>query len=242
MVPTSMPCISIQLESSSEDPDIQTLGNSYLDEDEATTPKVYVPVVTPGTYDTVTGKLTVINAADLSIVCPGMIFVDNSGVEFSIQSGNSNMAGNKFINIGTGKDPDLGGDGRIESCLDKKRTERRWIRLHENIKLGCHAKDDIHLAKFLFYILTFILKSRQDALINRGIQLDMEAGSVHDREDEYKGENVFSRFITVNCLTQFDWDQEEVSLIDCFDSTIKVNDPNPDSEDTVVVSPAPDND
>lgn len=240
MVPTSLPCISIQLERSSEDSDIQTLGNSFTDEDEAITPTVVVPIATPGTYDSVTGKLTITNAADLSLVCPGMIFVDASSNEFTIGSGNSNVSGNKFINIGSGQTPDLGGDGRIESSLKKKRTERRWIRLNESIRLGCHAKDDVHLSKFIFYILIYILKSRQESLINRGIQLDMGVGSIYDRDDSYEGENVFSRFLTVNCLTQFDWDQAEVNLVDCFDATIKVNHPNPDSEDTVVVSPSED--
>lgn len=240
MVPTSMPCISIQLARSSEDSDIQNLGNNFIDEDETITPNVLVPVVTPGTYDSVTGKLTIVNSVDLSGVCPGMIFVDASDVEFPIQSGNSNVSGNKFINIGPNQTPDLGGDGRIESSLDKQRIERRMIRLRESISLGCHANDDVHLAKFIYYILVYILKSRQEALINRGIELDWGQGSVYDRDDTFKGENVFSRFISVNCLTQFDWDQGQVNLIDCFDLTIKANDPTPASPGTVVVSPSDD--
>lgn len=236
MVPTTTPCISIQLERSSEDDDIQNLGNNFLDEDEAITPTVLVPIVTPGTYDSVTGKLTITNAADLSLVCPGMNFVDNSGVKFTIISA-SNISGNKYIFIATGQNPDVGGDGRIESALDKQRTERRMIRLRESVRLGCHAKDDIHLAKYIFYILTFILKSRQKSLIDRGISLDMGIGSIYDRNDEYQGENIFSRFITVNCLTQFDWDQEVVNLIDCFDNTIRANDPTPADDATVIVSP-----
>lgn len=237
MVPTTVPCISIQLESSSEDPEIQNIGNAYLDEDESITPTVYVPVITPGTYDAVSGKLTVINSADLSMICPGMIFVDFAGTKFTILSGNSNLSGNKYINIGPAKEPDLSGDGKIESSLDKKRTERRMVRLRESIRLGCHAKDDVHLAKYIFYILTYILKSRQEALITRGIHLDWGQGSIYDRDDTFKGENIFSRFIKANCITEFDWDQKEVNLVDCFDLTIRANDPTPDSPGTIVVSP-----
>ena len=240
MVPTSMPCISIHLQSSAETENLQNMGNNYEQVSDPTTPAVVVPTITPGTYDTITGKLTIINPADLSVVCPGMNFVDNSGTKFGIQSGNSNQAGNKFINIGTGQSPDLGGNGRIESSIDYTLKERRMIRLQEQIRLGCHANDDIHLAKFIFYILTYILKSRQSALITRGISLDWGQGSVYDRADSFEGENVFERYIMVNCLTAFDWDQEQVQVIDCFDPTIKVNDPDPNSEDTVVVSPTED--
>ncbi len=238
MVPTTTPCISIQLEMSSEDEDIQNLGNEFEDNDEAITPAVIVPVVTPGTYDTVTGKLTITNAADLSLICPGMNYVDDTGAKFTIQSGNSNVSGNKFINIGTGQTVSVAGDGRVDSSLEVKRTERRMIRLHESISLGCHANDDVHLAKYIFYILTFILKSRQESLINRGISLDWGQGSIYDRMDEYKEENIFSRFIRVNCLTEFDWDQGEVNLIDCFNLTVKAPAPDPDDDDTETVSPS----
>lgn len=235
MVPTSMPCISIQLESSSEDADIQNLDNGNLDRDDVIDPTVLIPVVTPGTYDSVTGKLTIVNSVDLSAICPGTIFVDASDVEFQIKS-LSNLSGSKYINIGPVQTPDISDDGRIESSIDRTRTERRMIRLRENLRLGCHANDDVHLAKFIFYILTYILKSRQESLINRGIQLDWGQGSVYDREDAYQGENVFSRFIRVNCMTEFDWDQGEVNLIDCFDLTLKAPAPNPDSTDTVVLT------
>lgn len=225
MAPMSTPCISIQLMRASEDPMLQNIGNEFEEVDASKTPDILVPIVTPGTYDTLTGKLTVTNAADLSLICPGLVFVDFSGTPFTIESGNSNTASNKFINIGKGKDPDLGGDGRIESSIDITRTERRMIRLSEGIDLGCHVKDDVHLAKLLYYILTYILKSRQESLITRGITLDYGNAGVHDREQVMNNENVFSRYISVNCLTQFDWNQEEVNLIDCFDTDLKATQP-----------------
>lgn len=237
MVPTSTPCISIQLINQDETEDDQNLGNEFPELDESKTPAILIPVVTPGTYDSLTGKLTVTNSADLSTVCPGLIFVDSSGTKFTIGSGNSNFVGNKFINIGIDQNPDLGGDGHIESPIDFTRSEIRFIRLRETIHLGCHAKDDIHLAKYLFTILVYILKSRQESLIQRGIGLDRGTGTIHDRDDEYEGENVFSRIMEVNCLTNFSWNQGEVSIADCFDLTVRTPEPDPDSEDTQVVSP-----
>lgn len=242
MVPVSMPCISIQLLKADESEDIQNLGNNYLDEETTTTPTVYVPVVTPGTYDVLTGKLTITNAADLSPVCPGMVFVDASNNKFTIKSGNSNLSGNKYINIGSNQTPDISADGRIESSIDFVRTERRQIRIRETILLGCHASKDIHLVKFIYYLLVYILKSRQESLIARGIELDRGTGNIFDREDDFKGENIFSRFLEVNCLTEFVWDQSQVQVFDCFDLTLKVNDPTPASPATINVNTSPEED
>lgn len=239
MVPFHVPCISIQLIKASEDGDIQNIGNNYLERDDTVAPVVYVPVVTPGTYDTLTGKLTITNGADLSTVCPGMVFVDASDQKFEIKSGNSNLSGNKYINIGSGKEPNLTADGRIESSIDFTRTERRMIRLRETIHLGCHAKDDLHLVKYIYYILVYILKSRQDSLIARGIELDSGTGTIFDRSDAFKGENVFSRFLEVNCMTEFIWDQSQVQVFDCFDLTVKAPMPNPNSPTASKVNTSP---
>lgn len=239
MVPTSIPCISIQLQRANETEEDQNLGNNYMDEETSTTPTVYVATVTPGTYDTLTGKLTVVNAADLSPICPGMVFVDADNNKFPIQSGISNMSGNKYINIGSGQTPQLVGDGRIESSIDFIRSERRQIRIRETVMLGCHAKNDIHLVKFIYYILVYILKSRQDSLINRGIELDRGTGNIFDRENDFQGENIFSRFLEVNCLTEFVWNQGVVQVFDCFDLTVKVPDPTPDSNVAIPVNTSP---
>lgn len=240
LVPTSMPCISIELIRASEDEDLQHFNYGYEEVDSAITPAVRVPIVTPGVYDTLSGKLTITNAADLSNVCPGMNFVDASNIKFQIQSGNSNLSGNKYINIGSGQTPDLSADGRIESFLDKKRTERRMIRLREQLRIGCHAKDDLHLTKYMYYLLIYILKSRQATLISRGIHLDKTLGEVFDRADEFQGENVYSRFIEFFCITEFDWNQAEVNLIDCFDLTVKAPMPNPDSANAYKINTSDD--
>jgi len=227
MAPMSVPCISIQLMRAAEDSDIQNIGNEFEERDDSTTPTVYIPTITPGTYNNTTGILTVVNAVDLSTVCPGWIYVDASDNKFAIGSGNSNLSGDKFINIGPGQTPDIGGDGRIESSIDVIRTERRMIRLRETISLGCHAKDDIHLTKLIYYILVYILKSRQESLITRGITLDAGDASLFDRAEEYQGENIFSRYTSVGCITEYIWDQGEVNLIDCFDATITLDSGEP---------------
>ena len=236
LAPVSMPCISIQMISSSEEESLQEFSNMLPEEDTPIDPPVRVPVVTPGTYDILTGKMTVTNAADLSVICPGMIFVDASNNEFIIRSGNSNLSGNKYINIDRNQTPDLSDDGQIVSPIDFFRTDKRMIRLRENIRIGCHANNDVHLAKFLYILVIYILKSRQMSLETRGLALDRGIASAFDREESFQGEHVFSRYIDMSCITQFEWNQEIVNLVDCFDLTVRAPAPNPDSSGTIIIT------
>ena len=228
-VPTTMPCISIQLTRSEETQNEQNLSNEYLELDTTVSPQVFQPTITPGTYDLLTKKMTIINSVDLSNVCPGMIFVDHSNQQFTIKSPISNLSGNKYVTLDSPNAPDLSGNGKIQSSIDFSRTDRRMIRTRETILLGCHAKNDLHLAKFIYYILLYIIKSRQISLINRGIELDAGTGTVFDRLDEFEGNNIFSRFMELHCLTEFVWNQQQVQVFDCFDLTIETNEPNPNS-------------
>lgn len=234
-VPTNTPCISIQITKSSETPRLQQFSNDFEEVDTEIDPIVRVANVQPISYDAVTGKLQVDPGVNLGPVFPGMIFVDADGVEFTIGSGNSNLAGNKYINIGRdGNTPNLVDPGQIISSIRVQRIARRMIRLEETISLGVHARNDVHIAKYLYYLLTYILKSRMDSLIERGIHLDFGVGGIFDRADEYQGENVFSRFMEVNCITEFDWNQEQVSLIDNFDLTMRAPDGITPTSTTVV--------
>jgi hypothetical protein len=239
MVPTSMPCFSIQMLRSDESENLQQFDDYLEDKDSPKDPNVIVASLTPTAYDTITGKLTINPAANLENICPGMIFVDGNDIEFDIRSGNSNMSGDKYINIGSGKEPLLNAAGQIVSSIDITRVERNMIRLKEVVSIGCHAKDDVHLSKYLYYILMWIMKSRKDSLIARGIHLDRGTGGMYDRADQYQGENIFSRFMDMSCVTEFDWNQAEVNLVDCFDVTIKAPNPNPDSPTATKVNTSP---
>jgi len=221
LTPVDMPCITIQLVSSEEPEDEQNFSNMLPEEDEDKEPDVLIDPVTPTAYDIITGKLSIADGSDLSMVCPNLVFVDASDQEFEIGSGNSNLSGNKFINIGPGKEPDISAAGKIVSSIKITRTDRRKIRLREVISLGCHAANNVHLAKFLYYIVVYIIKSRQLSMENRGLALDSHTASIFDREGQFEGEHIFSRFIQLNVLTTFTWDQEQVNLIDCFDISLK---------------------
>lgn len=228
-VPTHLPCISIQLLNSDEEEGIQNLGNEYPEMETQTTPQVYLASAQPTTFDAVSGKLTFDSSTDLSAVCPGMVFVDADDVEFPISSPMSNLSGNKYLTIPAGNSPNLMSPGKIVSSIDFARYDMKLIRLRERIALGVHTNNDIHLTKFLYYILQWILKSRQESLINRGITLDRGTGQVFDRDDSFEGERVNTRILQVTCISNFTWNQKQVQVFDCFDLTVKTNTPQPSS-------------
>lgn len=229
-VPTHVPCFSIQLLSSDEEEGIQNLSNEYPESETATTPTVYVASVIATAFDVVTGKLTIDPGVDLSTICQSMVFVDASNVSFPLKAPLSNLSGDKYITLDSnGNTPDISGPGQIVSSIDFKRYDIRQVRLRERIALGVHASNDVHLTKFLYYILVWILKSRQESLITRGIELDRGTGQMFDRDDSFEGENVYSRILQVTCITEFTWNQSEVQVFDCFDLTVKTNTPKPNS-------------
>lgn len=228
-VPTHVPCFSIQMLSSDEEEGLQNLGNEFPEQETSKEPDVIVPQATPISYDLVTSRIYFDSTTDLSTVCSGMIFKDIDDVEFPISPPMSNMAGNKYVTVPSGGSPNLTAPGEIISSIDFTRYDRRLVRLRERILLGVHANNDVHLTKFLYYILVWILKSRQESLINRGINLDKGTGQVFDRDDSFEGENVYSRLLEVACITNFTWNQAEAQVFDCFELTVKTNTPNPDS-------------
>lgn len=219
--PTDMPCISIQMIASDEVESEQQFSNMLPEEIADKDPNLIVDDIAMISYDPVTGKLVVDPSTDLGNICACMVFKDGSGTEFELGSGNSNMSGNKFINIGTGKTPNLTGTGQIVSAVDFSVMDRRMIRLRETINIGCHAHDKLHLAKFMYYIVYYIIKSRQLVMEQRGLHLDRGVASIFDREGEFNGEEIYTRYLQVHVLTEFDWDQEQVNLLDCFDVTVK---------------------
>lgn len=229
-VPTHAPCFSIQMLSSDEEEPLQNLGNEIPESETATTPVVYIPVVTATAFDLVSGKLTIDPGTDLSAVCASMVYVDASDVSFPLKTPLSNLSGDKYVHLETnGNTPDISAPGKIVSSIDFIRHDLKMVRLRERIALGVHANNDIHLTKFLYYILQWILKSRQESLINRGIELDRGTGQVFDRDDTFEGENIYTRILQVTCITEFVWDNGNAQVFDCFDLTVKTNTPNPNS-------------
>jgi len=219
-VPTNMPCISIQLVSSSEAKNYTILDDFASDKEQDLSPKeeeqrVILDIVYASDYDPMTGIVSVSNVTDLEPVIKNNLYVDASGTEFSIRGGINNATGKKQFNIGKNQDPDLSEPGKIISSIDFKQFEERATVDNERILLGIHTEERL-LTIYMYILVKYFLLSRKRYLIERGFQLASYDASDFTRNLDYK-EPVFSRFITVSGITTHEWLSDKVEPLESID-------------------------
>jgi len=212
------PCISIQLGSDIEGREVylddfsEDLQEDITDEDDLAA-LVKVPSVLPDSYDATSGKLELPDSVDLSDVYTSFIYVDGSDVEFVIQGGISEVTGDKFIFIPVGSTPDIGSAGSIKSFLSFTKTEVRSSHHDVQILLGVHTKEPL-FTKYLYTLTKYFLKSRKESLIKRGFVASTMSGSDFNKDQNYVGDQVFTRFLTVSGKVEDAWRSDQVQLFD----------------------------
>jgi len=211
------PCYSIQLATENEAKERARVGDFEADvqvpiTDESTL--VRVPSFTPTAFDLVTGKVSVADGVDLEPAVPGYIFVDAADNEFEIQPGISNETGNKFFFVPrNGNAPDISGPCFIKTFLSYTQHESKGDTSAVNLLIGVHSKDAL-LTKYLYVILKYIMKSRKNDIIRRGILNSTFSGSDFTRDLKYEGDQVFTRFFTLSGQVDDSWVSDDVPLID----------------------------
>lgn len=215
------PCFSLQLMSESE-----AQGRAHLSDFEA---EVQVPLtgsaLTAATkitglvgtsYSLKSGRITVADSVDLSLVGPGFIYVDGSGVEFQIQPGVSNVSGAKAFLIPKNSQPDFMSPGSIRTFLTYEQHERRGDSSQVEVMVGAHSVEPL-VAKYLYIIAKYIFKSRKKDLIKRCFVNSSFRGSDFVRDTQYQGDQVYTRFLTIQGQVDDTWRSDDVELIDLID-------------------------
>ena len=221
------PSISIQLGREAQPENKQYLGDGAGDLVQTLTDAqkladlVKVSNLTPTSFDSTTGMVRVADTVNLTDVRPGFLYRDGSQTDFVIQPGISNVAGDKFFNILPGSNPNIAQAGEIRSFILTEEFEVMGTVQHANIMIGCHSKEAL-LAKYLYVLVKFFLKSRTPDLIARCFDNPTIEGSDFARDLKYQGDHVFVRFLTLKGRTEDTWRTDEVDLID----TVEV-DPTP---------------
>lgn len=167
----------------------------------------------PTSYDSFSGKVSVDDSVDTSVINAGYIYKDGSGVEFEIQRGCSNIPGNKFFFILKGQDPDIVNPGLVKSSITESQYEQKGDTSRVHILIGVHTKDAL-LTKYLYAILKYIMKSRKADLIKRCFLNSTFQGSDFTRDLQYLGDQVFTRFFTISGEVDDTWRSDNVDLID----------------------------
>jgi hypothetical protein len=165
-------------------------------------------------YDPLSGKVTVDDSTNLSPIYKGMIYVDSSQVEHIILGGINNTAGDKSFFIGRNEDVDLSdATGFIKSSLDYEQYEIKGVTGDVNLVIGCHSKDAL-TTKYLYILLKYFLLSRKKDLISRCFYTSSFSGSDFNRDSQYVGDQIFTRFLTFTGKVDDTWRSDQVVLID----------------------------
>lgn len=165
-------------------------------------------------FDSLTGKVQVDPATDLSQIFRGMIYVDSADVEHDITGTISNEIGDKFFFINKLDEVDISDTtGFIKSSLNYKQYEVRGVTSDIQLILGVHTKDAL-TTKYLYTLLKYFILSRKNDMISRGVYLSSFSGSDFNRDSQYVGDQVFSRFLTISAKIDDSWRSDQVVLID----------------------------
>lgn len=224
LVDANMPCVSIQLLNDLEDERRAHLGdqigfNDIPFADQTVT--VIVSSFTPTAYDLVTGLVTVPDGVNLSQVYANLLFVDNAGVEHQIIGGIDNTVGQKKFAVAKQSEVTIGIGCEIKTSINFSRYKQKGNVEKAQILMGVHSKDPL-ITRYIYTLVKYFLLSRKKDLISRDFQLSTYNGSDFSRNMEYKGDAVFSRYLTVSGMLQHDWRSDLVELVDSIEIEVKV--------------------
>lgn len=227
LVNSNLPCISIQLTDDRENENEAHMGNyvknivrPFTDEDDLAN-LVVVEAFDPISYDSKSGIVKVGDEVNLAPVHYNLLFVDASGVEHQITGGIINEPGAKQFIIPPGEEVDLGVGAEIKSSINYNLYQKRGNMESTQLILGIHTKEAL-LTKYLYVLVKYIMLSRRDDLIARGLQLNTYTGSDFHRNPEYVGDVVYTRFFNVSGRVQHQWRSDKVQLIDNVEVNVTV--------------------
>ena len=172
-----------------------------------------VAAFTPTSYDSTANIVYVADGVDLSVVYDNYIFVDASDTEHTITNAISDVDGDKFFIIEPNGAVDVAGDCTIKTFLEYTQLEIRGSHQNVQLLLTVTTKDAL-TTKFLYTILKYILKSRKKSLMQRGMAKITMSGSDFNRNQQYEGDVVYTRFLTLSGHILESWRSDQVDLTD----------------------------
>lgn len=219
-VDAKVPCFSIMIGSDNEDKRRAHLNDHYEEIIEEITDADELEAlhrvddITVLSYDPLSGKVLVSDATDLSSIYKGMLFVDADSAEHTILGGINNAIGDKSFFIQKNDEVDFSTPTSfIKSNLDYKQYEVKGLTSDIQLIIGAHSKDAL-TTKYLYILLKYFIFSRKADMIKRGIVVSSYNGSDFNRDSQFVGDHVFTRFLTVSGKVDDLWRSDQVVLID----------------------------
>lgn len=162
-------------------------------------------------YDGTTGIMTL--PATLSAdVFPGMVVMDAKGQTWEITEIVSNVAPISF-KIGTKVTASFA-NATIRGAAPSVIESQESIKFKESWALGVHVNTEPGHLLFLHSIITFILLWGRETLLEaRGFELSDFSSTDFSKNQAFEEENVWSRFININGVTQSIWPKRRLQKL-----------------------------
>jgi hypothetical protein len=116
------------------------------------------------------------------------------------------------IDLG-GLTPDLS-KVQVESFIDYSVAKRGATIFNEQVDIGIHAHADPDMVLWMYYILLWILFRFKPDMERMNLELTTVTASDFTRDNQYLGENIFSRWVRLSGKTFISWKEENYPLID----------------------------
>ena len=107
--------------------------------------------------------------------------------------------------------------GVVDTITDGQLTGRKEVRyspIIDNIHIGIHVINTPDLAKYIYYLVIYILNAFKPQLEERGLQLSTFRATDISRLNEYLPENMFSRFINFSVFSIAKVDSGDMPLVE----------------------------
>lgn len=202
------PCVTIEVGQSPQKEEMSHLGDASTESVILLPSKINKPIsyvvkpFTPGTYDPLSGELSVSETIDLSSVAAGMILVNpDNGQGFIILDVLPNSIllenGLTFSATKVGVVP--------KNQFYKANVEHRFFQ--ETFNIGCHAHGDPNTLLWLWSIITYaILRYTESLLEANGFAQSTLSTSPLNLDSSMSGpEKVYSRYITLSGQVENTW-------------------------------------
>jgi len=92
------------------------------------------------------------------------------------------------------------------------KVDQSFSAIQESLLIGCHAPDHPNMARYMAWLLQYIIRSNKNTLIERGLNRISIGFSDFNRANEYLPDNIFTRFGTFNCVHYLSFNETDLEL------------------------------
>ena len=215
--PSKVPCISVQIAQSTEM--VEAAGmEDYMGYEETTAlSRTILNYFSPTNILTEGDEWLVVmpEGFDYSPIRPGFILIDGKGEEYLVT-----RLCDKGIYVHREGDDINPTKITVKSSVITSIRKKHQTAIQESIDIGIHGHADQNTVLWMYYMTIWILLRFKPEMEKRCMELSTFSASDFNRESQYLGENVFSRFIRVTARSMVTWLDDPEIQIDTFNTSV----------------------